>query len=96
MEAREASTETLVASPNTLVVISGLVFTSAGVVTSEAAAGKGSSSTMSGSRSTKIMSTAMGSAASASTTHSGGVKWDLWHWGTRGIAAVTGVLYYLV
>ena len=93
MEGRQVSTETLAVSPYTLVEISGLAFTSAGVVTSDAAVEAGSSSTTTGSGSSKIMSTATGS---ASTTKSNCVKLDLGLWGTQGIAIVMGVVCYLV
>ncbi|KAG4438457.1 hypothetical protein IFR05_006067 [Cadophora sp. M221] len=68
---RQASTQTLVASPNPLVVISGLVFTSAGIVPAEVT-GLGSTSSSSGTLATTGMPTATGSAASTLTMGSGG------------------------
>ena len=70
----------------TQLTLIGLAFTSAGVVTSEAAVGTSSSS---------ATSAATGSAPSASTKNSGGVKLDLKIWGKWKIVAIIGLLYYL-
>ena len=83
---RQVSTETLVQAPYTEVEIQGIAFTKAGVVTREAGV-TGSTST------SGVVSTARGSAASASTTKSGGVKLDLDIWG---MAAVIRILCFLV
>ncbi|KAK0105518.1 hypothetical protein ONS95_004121 [Cadophora gregata] len=94
LDGRQASTQTLVASPDPLIAISGLAFTRAGLVT--AAVDQSSSvSSPSGKLSTSNLPTVTGSAAASSTAKSGGITLSLRAENVQVLLIMVGLLYLL-
>ena len=92
---RQASTETLVASPSPLVAISGVVFTSAGIVTAAAEASE-SPSSLGGSIPSSSPAANTEAAASTTTSKSAGIALAPLGANVRAVTVMVGLLYFMM
>ena len=95
LNGRQASTETLVASPSPLVAISGVVFTSAGIVTAAAEASESPSSS-GGSIPSSSPAANTEAAASTTTSKSAGIALAPLGANVRAVTVMVGLLYFMM